>query len=724
MAAVEPRGLQWFLRALVARLGNYKLQCALLVAALAVDVAFETAIPLSLKFLIDDAIVPRRSSVLTGILGALGLGAIIVASVQVGRDYLYASLGARVLTDLRTSLYAKLQQLSLAFFATTPAGEITTRFSNDLASVENVLVLGLPAALMATLSVIVSVAVLVVLEWRLAIVGAIGVALCAIGPRLLSRRAEAGSHELKARQSALATMIQQDLDAQPVIKAFGLTSVLEPKFRTAAEKLRRTGVRANFVAYLMERTPNIGLMFFNVLVIAAGSYLAFRGRLSIGSLVTFQALLMNLSMSVYGITTTMPLFVQGAAGLQRIDELLADQSTIADAPNATALPRLQHSIRFDRVSFAYRYGETFLQSVDVEVPAGAITAFVGASGSGKSTALNLLPRFYDPTAGAVRFDGRDIRTVTQESLRSHLGIVFQESFLFDTTIRENIRYGRLDATDADVEAAARLAEVHDVILTLPRGYDTAVGPRGSALSGGQRQRIAIARALLRDPSVLLLDEATSALDPGAEASINSTVERLRGRRTIVMVTHRLSSVRTADRIVVFDNGRVAEVGTHRELVARDGPYRTLWEKQSGLSLLDGGDQAVIDVERLRALPLFSDLDASMLAELTTYFGTEHYAAGRDVIQQGDHGDRFYIIVRGRLLVTKHDESGEAMEVATLTDGDHFGEIALLRDERRNATVRTLTPSVLLSLSRTHFVRLVQRVPALRARVEADLIVRG
>jgi ATP-binding cassette subfamily B protein len=224
--------------------------------------------------------------------------------------------------------------------------------------------------------------------------------------------------------------------------------------------------------------------------------------------------------------------------------------------------------------------------------------------------------------------------------------------------------------------------------------------------------------------VLLLDEATSALDPAAEASINDTVERLRAHRTIVMVTHRLSSARSADRIVVFASGRVAEVGTHAELMAKGGAYRALWDKQSGVSLLHGGDQAVVASDRLRALPLFADLDAATLTELATYFGTEHYAEGRDVLQQGDHGDRFYIVARGRLLVTKHDAAGEAVEVATLTDGDHFGEIALLRDDRRNATVRTLSPSVLLSLSRTHFMRLIQREPALRARVEADLIARG
>jgi len=351
-------------------------------------------------------------------------------------------------------------------------------------------------------------------------------------------------------------------------------------------------------------------------------------------------------------------------------------------------------------------------------------AILGPSGSGKSTILNLLGGLDRPDRGQVRFDGRDLRGVTQDSLHAQVGVVFQESFLFDTTVRENIRYGRVDASNADIERAARLAEVHDTVLSLPEGYDTVVGERGARLSGGQRQRVAIARALLRDPALLLLDEATSALDPAAEASINGTIQRLRAGRTIINVTHRLAAARGADRIVVFAGGRVAESGTHDDLMTTNGTYRELWEKQSGLSLTDDGDRAAVDVARLRALPILSGLDAALLAELPQFFGTEHYAAGRDVIQQGDPGDRFYIIARGRVSVTKADAAGSPVEIATLTDGDHFGEIALLRDEPRNATVRALTTSVLLSLSRTHFLRLIDRSPALRARLDASLAARS
>ena len=724
----EPSGgartIGWFLGSLAPRLAGYRLACTGLIAALLLDVAFDAMLPVSLKYLIDSAILPKRLDILAGILVALAVGGLLVAITQVGRDYLYAHLGARVLTDLRQEMYAHLQRLSLGFFSRTSPGEITARFSTDLAAVENAMVLGLPAGIMATFGVLVSATILAVLEWRLALLAVLGVPLCAIGPHLLSARATRENYALKARQSALVTMIEEDVGAQPVVKAFGLARLLDPRFRSAAERLRETSVRANFLTYLMERTPNIGVMVFNLLVIGVGSYLAFRGRLTIGSLVTFQALLLSLTQSVYGLTWVVPHFVQATAGLQRIEEILGERVLLEDRPDAVALPRLQRAITFDAVSFGYGEGQTHLDSLTVELAAGSMIALVGASGSGKSTALNLLLRFYDPHAGSVKFDGCDLRDVTQASLHAQIGVVFQESLLFNTTIRENIRYGNVDASDADIERAARLAEVHDAILGLPDGYETIVGERGARLSGGQRQRVAIARALLREPAVLLLDEATSALDPAAEASINRTIDHLRTGRTIVSVTHRLAAASGADQIIVFSEGRIAETGTHQQLLAVHGPYRELWEKQSGLRLSADGDQAAVDIARLRTLPILSGLDEDQLAALPHYFGTEHYDAGRDVIQEGDPGDRFYIVARGRLAVIKSGADDGAGDIATLTDGDYFGEVALLRQEPRNATVRALTPSILLSLSRSHFLQLVERAPSLRARLDASLAARA
>jgi ATP-binding cassette subfamily B protein len=302
--------------------------------------------------------------------------------------------------------------------------------------------------------------------------------------------------------------------------------------------------------------------------------------------------------------------------------------------------------------------------------------------------------------------------VTQESLRAQIGVVFQESFLFDTTIRENIRLGRPAATDAEVEAAARSAELDEFVSSLPQGYETMVGERGGRLSGGQRQRIAIARAIIRDPSILILDEATSALDPATEAALNATLARLAVGRTTVAVTHRLAAARDADVLVVLDHGRIVETGTHDELLAARGLYRELWDRQSGFVLRDDGDTARVTPERLGRVPILAGLDEQLLRDAAELFTTEHIPAGRVVVVEGDPGDDFYLVVRGRLAVTHG-----GTKVAVLEDGDYFGEIALLRRVPRTATVTSEVPSVLLSLAHEHFDALLERAPGVRVALE-------
>jgi ATP-binding cassette subfamily B protein len=467
----------------------------------------------------------------------------------------------------------------------------------------------------------------------------------------------------------------------------------------------------------MERTPNLGLIAFNLMVIVAGAYLAFEGRLLIGSLVAFQGLFLNLSQSVYGLTCMIPHFVRATAGMQRIDELLSQQPEIIDHPDSRPLERLEHTIEFRGVSFSYSPEQVGLRNVSFVIPQGTCVAFVGPSGSGKSTVLSLLLRFYDPQSGAVLFDGRDLRSTTQNSLRSQTGVVMQESFLFNTSVKENLRLAKPDATDEEIVLSCRTAEIHDTITALPEGYDTGVGDRGNRLSGGQRQRVAIARALLRHPTLLVLDEATSSLDPGTETAVNETLTRVSKGRTVVTVTHRLSQVVKADRIFVMDQGRLVEAGTHSELLAQAGVYHSLWEKQSGFFLTQGGDWAEIDTARLARLPVLGCLESAMLETVAKGFVTEQYPANRFVIHQGDDGDRFYIIVRGQVEVLRNEDGTEPRPIAVLQDGDHFGEIALLRNVPRTASVRTLTPCVLVSLPRGQFTNLVGRSSEMRLRLE-------
>jgi len=373
---------------------------------------------------------------------------------------------------------------------------------------------------------------------------------------------------------------------------------------------------------------------------------------------------------------------------------------------------LEREIRFHDVKFGYTKAQLNLDDVNFTIRAGESVAFVGPSGSGKSTVLTILTRFYDPDAGEVAFDGHVVRAALLDSLRGQLGIVFQESILFNTTIRENIRIGKPDATDAEIEAAARSAEMHDLIMDMANGYDTPVGERGGRLSGGQRQRIAIARALLRDPRVLLLDEATSALDAATEDSINKTLEHAAKGRTVVTVTHRLAAIVNMDRIFVMDRGRLVEQGRHDELLALGGVYSKLWDKQHGFVIADDGG-ARVEASRLHSIPMLQSLDKDVLAALADIFITERCPADREVFREGDPGDKLYIVARGRLTVWVKTPEGGEKQIRTTDDGDHFGEIALMEDTTRTATVRTNTECTFLTLARDPFLKLLQREPKLR-----------
>jgi len=297
------------------------------------------------------------------------------------------------------------------------------------------------------------------------------------------------------------------------------------------------------------------------------------------------------------------------------------------------------------------------------------------------------------------------------------GVVMQESFLFNTSVGENIRLAKPDATEGEIVSACRDAEIHDTIAALSEGYETGVGERGHLLSGGQRQRVAIARALLRHPTLLVLDEATSALDPGTETAVNETLSRLARGRTVVTVTHRLSQVVKADTIFVMDQGRLVEVGTHAELLARGGVYHSMWEKQSGFSITQGGDWAEISTAWLARLPVLGGLEPGQIESVAKAFVTEQYPADRFVIHQGDPGDRFYILVRGQVEVLRSEDGNEPKPMAVLQDGDHFGEIALLRNVPRTASIRTLTPCVMVSLPRGQFTNLVGSSADMRERLE-------
>jgi ATP-binding cassette subfamily B protein len=442
---------------------------------------------------------------------------------------------------------------------------------------------------------------------------------------------------------------------------------------------------------------------------------------TIGSLIAFITVLNLVAKNVYDYARgDLPLLAAAGRTSRAVDDLLQAPIVVTDPSHRTALPPIEGTIRFDNVNFSYAPGKPALSGVSFEIPARRTVAVVGPNGSGKSTLLSLLIRLYDPEEGSITVDGQDLRQVTQHSFRSQMAVVMQDNFVFNDTIRENIRVGAPGASDEDTVLAAKRADLHEFVMSLPEGYDTVVGESGGRLSRGHRQRLAIARAMIRDPRVLLLDEVTTALDPATEMSIHQMLARAGEERTVISVTHRLAATLESDEILVFDHGTLVERGRHGDLHAAGGVYRRLWEKQSGFDVSHDGRHAMVDAARLRQVALFADLGDDTLTEIAGRLKSEYYEAGQQVFAEGEVGDRFYLIARGQVAVLSSGPDGADHVLEVLGDGDHFGELALIDHRPRSATIRTETPSVLLTMGREEFLRQVVSTPEMLPALEGRM----
>ena len=676
---------------------------ALILLCCLAEVSFTTGLPMCFAYLVDRVLVGGQSRLLFPMLAGMGVAVVLAALIGFGRTYLTAKLTVTMAAEIRARLFAHLQTLPLGFFQRTPQGDITSRFSGNIKDVERTMEGFVPWVLIPGLETLVTVALLFHLDWRLALLALLVFPASVMGPRFFSPRVAQASQESKLAEGNVLTVVQENLGAQPVVKAFSLEPVAKQSFATRILSQQTIGLRLAFAGAMLERTASVGTYVLQVAVLGGGVWLAHEKQITIGELGAFQSLFMGLCFSVSWVIQFAPQLVDAGTSFRNVNDLLAEPVKVADVPSAPALPRFTRALEFRDVSFSYTGEVLNLKNVSVTIPAGASVAFVGTSGSGKSTMLSLAMRFYDATSGAVCYDSVDVKSAPLKSLRDQCGIVFQESFLFNESVRQNIRYGRLDATDDEIIAAARAAEIHDIILTLPQGYDTLVGERGGRLSGGQRQRVAIARALLRNPGILVLDEATSALDPGTEALLNKTLEKAAQGRTVLSVTHRLDAIINYDLILVFDKGVLVEHGRHTDLVARQGLYAKLVHKQEGLHVNADG-AAGIAPAKLRELALFRKLPDALLAEAAALFTTRNLESGRELFREGDAADAFYLIARGRVGAFKK-EAGIEKRVRVMETGDALGEIALLQDSPRTATVRALAPTILLALSREHFQNL-------------------
>jgi ATP-binding cassette subfamily B protein len=561
-------------------LANYKKILTLVGLGLLVETLFNVIMPLSLKFLIDDALGEEDFQALVKILSVLAAAGIITSIVAVAYEYWDAKLAASLISDVRARLFDHVQNLPSAYFARTKRGEILSRFSVDLSAFEGSVKSFANGAALPLLELIAGIVLMLFLNWQLAAVALLVFPITLIGPRILTPKAVQANYEQKLNESALLGLVQENIAAQAVIKAFSLHRRTFGWFRMRNDAARDRIASAMFLSTMVERTVTISVLLLHLVVLAIGAYLATKGQITIGTFVTFESAFWEVSYNIAHVMHFIPVSIQSAAAVRHIEELLDEPTRGADRPGAPDLPPISHDISFERVTFQYEGSQTpVLDNLSLKLDVGKRIAIVGPSGSGKSTLLNLILRLYVPDEGRVTIDGVDIRKVTRESLRRGMAVVFQENMLFNMSIRENIRLGKEGATDAEVEEAARKAEIHRYIMSLPQKYDTPVGERGDTLSGGQRQRIAIARAIIRDPQVLLLDEATSALDQTTEAAINRTLLKVAKGRTMIWSTHRLTSVVEMDEIIVISGGRAIERGSHAELLAKNGAYRTLWDDQ-------------------------------------------------------------------------------------------------------------------------------------------------
>jgi subfamily B ATP-binding cassette protein MsbA len=493
-------------------------------------------------------------------------------------QYLTVKAGCSVIRDLRQDLYASVSVQSLAFFHEHPSGMIISRILNDVARIQRVATTSLANAVRVGAMVPFMLLVALLHDWRMSLFAILGLPLLAfpmirLGQRL--RRAATVSQEYMAEVSH---KINESVGGIRVVQAFGMEAYEVGRFRTAIQWMLRADLRAGRAGALgpavMEFFATIaGAVLFYV----AGKNIA-AGELDPGNFTVVLFCLGVLFVSVRRLSQVYNEFQQALSAADRCFDMLDREPAVKDAANARRLPPFASEIRFERVDFSYG-DENVLESVNLTIPHGQAVALVGASGSGKSTLANLLPRFFDPTAGRVTIDGNDLRDVTLKSLRAQIGVVTQEPVLFDDTVRNNIAYGDADCPIEEVMRVARATQAHEFIEALPGGYDTMLGERGARLSMGQRQRVTIARALLKDSPILILDEATSALDAESEALVQQALDVLMRGRTSIVIAHRLATVRAVDRILVLSAGRIVEQGTHRELLDRGGAYARLYELQ-------------------------------------------------------------------------------------------------------------------------------------------------
>lgn len=549
--------------------------------------------PLVQKRVVDQVIAERDLSPLPLMIAALiGIHALSQV-VNFGDMYLRHVVGERFIFDLRVQIYDHLQRLSLAFYEDTSTGELMSRVTNDVNALEQFVTHGVALTTVDLLRLLGASAVLLALNWRLALVTLIPLPFIAGGLWVFNHRARPIYRRVRDRLGDINASLQDKLAGIQVVQAFEQEEAELRHFREVSR------------GYLQERVEAIRTwsVFFpalyfvsalgGALVLGFGARMVVNEQLTLGTLVAFLAYIVSFYEPVRRLTEVDNTFQQAIAAGERIFELLDTESQIQDAPDAVALDEIEGYVTFDHVHFRYGDGDKVLEDVAFDIAPGETVALVGPSGAGKTSIANLLCRFYDPDDGRVLVDSHDLRDVEMQSLRQHIAVVLQDTFLFNTSVHDNLRYGNPGASEEEMVSAAKAAYAHEFIQELPDGYDTEIGERGVKLSGGQKQRLALARAILADPRILILDEATSSVDAEAEHLIQRALEKVLAGRTALVIAHRLSTIRDADKIIALEDGRIREVGSHTDLLARDGLYSQLYQRQLELTRGNGEESETL-----------------------------------------------------------------------------------------------------------------------------------
>ena len=576
------------------RLGEYirpyKKQLTLALLSVVFSGAFVMVSPLLVRYAIDIGLDPQRDPVtnkLTGIkgnewlliFGALGIVVFAIGRglAQFGQQYLGEAIGQRLAYDVRNRIYDNLQRLSYSYHDNVQTGQIMSRVTQDVEAIRMFIAMGAIRVVYVVLILVISIALMFTINWQLALVSSVTLPIIAISSYRMARRLRPLWMQIQQNQAEVTQVAEEGLTGIRVVKAFAREDFESQKFMDASRKQADLSYQSS---RLMGRYAplQMGLGALQIAItVGFGAWQISRGDLGEADLLAFTLWLGLLQLPIRTIGFAVTFIARAATSCERIFELIDAQSAVEEKPGAPELKAADGRVRFEGVSFGYDKLSAVLSDIDIDAAPGQVIALLGPTGSGKSTVVNLIPRFYDVTAGRITIDGTDLRDVTIESLRRNIGIVQQDLFLFIGTIRDNIAYGRPDATQEDVERAAKAARIHEFIVSLPYGYEEWVGERGVTLSGGQKQRIAIARTLLMDPRILIFDDSTASVDAQTEFLIQQALNELMHGRTTFVIAQRLRTVMQADEIIVLDHGRVVQRGKHTDLLHQEGLYRRIYD---------------------------------------------------------------------------------------------------------------------------------------------------